>query len=151
MNRYWLIAILFLLLASPMCNAQGQFFWSPCAFGEGADPFDVPIKMGIGQKKEIFFYYQTMGQDISDGFRFDLSFSEPDVVLFSSASTLNFDVTISGAFVGIRWDQFGDADVSDNAVQNFTPSIISHGQNVVNRRKITQGGVRLFGFAPTRR
>ena len=108
------------LFCSSNVNAQTDFFWSLNDLNSGANNADLVTEFAPGETGTLYLYYSTNGpadSDIDTGAFVDIATSDSGVIQFNAASTLDFDITLFGSFVGTRWDDSGAAtSVSDDSV-----------------------------------
>ena len=124
-KRLTLCAMTALLTLSGVAAGQTDFFLSFNDLNQGAVNADAAASFNAGDSGTIFIYWSTNGpadSDISTGASVDLQTSQTGVIEFTSAETLDFDVTLLGNLFGPRWgNSFGEtAAVTSDLVDELS-------------------------------
>ena len=102
------------IISANSAFAQTDFFWSTNNLNTGATNADLSAEFNPGESSTLYLYYTTNGpadSDLNVGAFVDVVTSQPGVVQFDSAQTLDFDITFFGSTLGVRWgDSFGLAN-----------------------------------------
>lgn len=131
------IRFLAILISATVLNCQiatGQnFFWSDLGLGDGAINDDATIETSVGATGTAYLYYESNGQDISDGLDLDFSWDVNDVIAFTAAETFEADIIAGDPAIDDRWgDAFGPAaDVSPNDVTGFFAVNVVNGTGIL--------------------
>ena len=102
------------------CRADGLFFWSLKPMGSEAQPTEAIQHSASGPDTlypvTINLYYRPDGQDIRDGFSFEIEFPYYEIL---DAEILNFPITYSGIQIGWRWENIGEVTIDGNILRGF--------------------------------
>ena len=122
-----------LFAAAAVTHGQTDFFWSAKPLNQGATNAPVHEFYEPGDIGTLYLYYTIEGpsaQIIDVGATIDIGTSEPGIIRFITAETLNFEILIQGFPIGNRWGSpieecetqpFGQTgDVSDDFVNELT-------------------------------
>ena len=93
--------------ASFVAQGPTDFFFSDRSIASGADnDSNEETNFITGTSGSVYLYYDPTMSDIDTGAFFDISTSQPGIIEFTNAETLEFDILVGDAFTGVRW---GDA------------------------------------------
>ncbi|MEM9411288.1 MAG: M12 family metallo-peptidase, partial [Planctomycetota bacterium] len=111
-----------------------DFFWSTRDFDMGADNDSNPVaNFEVGTSGSIYLYYDPTNSDVDTGAFFDIVTSNPGVIEFTNAVSFEYDITVMGTPVGVRW---GDAsgqvgDVTSDSIDEFGAFTVVSGDGMV--------------------
>ena len=117
------IALLIVVLLFPVPSyAQDMFFWSAQTFEEGAQSDEVIMHFANQSDSlepfTVYLYYRPGKIDINS-FSMDLKFPHCEVV---DAEVFDFDISIGGSPIGMRWDHISEFTVDGDSVLNLGAS-----------------------------
>jgi hypothetical protein len=126
-------------------NGQTDFFFSFQGLNQGASNTSVAGEFEPGDTGTLFIYYTTNGpanSDIRTGAFLDVATAQSGVIRFTSASTLNFNISLLGIPSGVRWDVFGPpVSVGDNFINELGAFILFAGMGI---REANNGSLGLL-------
>ena len=139
-----------LLAFSSVTTGQNDFFLSFDDLNQGATNSDAMETLSPGDTGSLYIYWSTNGpadSDISTGAFVDLQTSQSGVIQFTSAETIDFNITLFGGVVGPRWgDSVGaTANVSDDFVDELSAFTIFSGLGILEANNGASGVLDL-GF-----
>ncbi len=133
-------------LSASIVSAQGGFFWSSSELNSGAiqESDHVVNNTAVGDTGSLYLYYSTEASDLDTGAGLDLSWTNNDVIAFTSAETFDFNIVLTSnqdIVIGQRWgtDLFPDgvdfgnpaSSVSGNAVTGLNAFEAISGQGIL--------------------
>ena len=97
-------------LSASIVSAQGGFFWSSSELNSGAiqESDHVVNNTAVGDTGSLYLYYSTEASDLDTGAGLDLSWTNNDVIAFTSAETFDFNIVLTSnqdIVIGQRWGQ----------------------------------------------
>ena len=124
-----------LYITSAVACGQTDFFLSFQPLNAGAVNANPTSSFSPGETGTLYLYYTTNGpadSNIDTGAFVDLLTSEADVIQFTAAETLDFNITLLGNVLGPRWgDSFGaTATVTDDLVDELSAFTIFSGLGI---------------------
>ena len=135
-----------------------EFFWSATGLGMGSENNSNPVgEFAAGSSGSLYLYYDPMFSEIDNGAFLDIATSDDEVIEFSAAESLEFDIVFGGvATVGVRWgDAVGETgEVESNFVDELGALNVFSGSGMLLENTgpdfVDQGfdfGVNSFLFA----
>lgn len=110
------------LSASFAAQGPTDFFWSDRNVLAGANnDSNARANFLTGSSGSVYLYYDPTASDIDTGAFFDISTSQPGVIEFTAARTLEFTVNVGTTPIGVRWgDGFGKlGDVTSDFIDEI--------------------------------
>ncbi|MEM9411260.1 MAG: hypothetical protein AAGA30_09115, partial [Planctomycetota bacterium] len=85
-------------------EGPAEFFWSTATLDMGAiNTSNGLADIEAGSFGSLFLYFDPLVTDIDTGAFFDVAASDDGIIEFTSAETLEFDISVTGTPVGVRW------------------------------------------------
>ncbi|MEM9411555.1 MAG: hypothetical protein AAGA30_10600 [Planctomycetota bacterium] len=125
-----------ILLSCGNLFAQTDFFWSVDNLNSGATNSDASIDLEPGESGTLYLYYTTNGpadSDIGTGAFVDVMTSASNVIEFTGAETLDFEILLFGSPTGFRWSDLVGvaADVESDFVNELGAATIISGIGIL--------------------
>lgn len=121
------LAVLMAAAAMNLASAQTDFFWSDKNLGQGVVNEPMFLSGEVGDQLTLYLYYTTNGpsdQEINVGLFLDIE-SDPGLA-FTSAETLNPDITVNGTPFLKRWrDEFNAFGATGDVTYNRVAGLAS--------------------------
>ncbi len=113
-----------------------DFFLSTRSQGQGAfNTSNADATVTTGQSGSIYVYFDPTNGDVDTGAFFDVQTSEPGVIEFTTATSFDFDILVSGTPFSVRWgDAFGETGtVTADTIDEWGAFAVVEGQGMLTQ------------------
>ena len=139
-SRITLLVLLISLggLATTGAGQEFDFFWSDKELNSGALNTDATLRITPGESGSLYLYNSTHTYDNFSYTFVDVSTSQPGVIEFVAAETLDFPISVNGTEIGRRWvdsqgngGSFGDTGIlSSDLIDELHAFTVSGGSGI---------------------